>query len=284
MYISRIPYALTALLLLASTIASPLPKPHDGHNESPNPTSASVGPASTPCAGSNTVASASPSSAPIAESENPNHHGDGANGGHEDEDDDNLPSYTFAFKDPSVVTKDIIKKLEPYGFKPSHLGATYSYVFNGFEAKMSDHCVGVLKSWLPDGVDIEPTVTYKPYGTIRRMESAELAKRQSEEVFGTWALQRMSQSKALPGDVKNRLGSKDFTFTFPDGGLGEGVDIYVLDTGVRATHDEFDGARATIFDRTSDKLERDNDDLDGHGYVPTLPCFCRYFFIYFQYM
>jgi cerevisin len=74
----------------------------------------------------------------------------------------------------------------------------------------------------------------------------------------TWGLQRLSSAAAVKGDAS----SLDFSYSF-DGAsenLGKGVDIYVVDTGVRTTHGVFGGRASQGFSYTSDFT-----DGDGHG-------------------
>ncbi|TEB21323.1 serine protease [Coprinellus micaceus] len=71
----------------------------------------------------------------------------------------------------------------------------------------------------------------------------------------TWGLQRITQTSAL---TNQNAGSTTFTYTYDDS-AGQGVDIYIVDTGVLTTHREF-GGRArwgTSFVGTSS---------DGHGH------------------
>jgi len=56
-----------------------------------------------------------------------------------------------------------------------------------------------------------------------------------------WGLQRISQRNAISNGDPTKT---NFVYTYDDS-AGEGVDIYVLDTGVRITHVEF-GGRATF--------------------------------------
>lgn len=71
-----------------------------------------------------------------------------------------------------------------------------------------------------------------------------------------WGLQRISSEAGASGSPQ----SQDFTYTFSDESLGAGVDIYVIDTGVRTTHAVF-GARGTQgFTATGSEV-----DGDGHG-------------------
>ncbi|MGC5413298.1 S8 family serine peptidase, partial [Streptomyces sp. DT225] len=51
-------------------------------------------------------------------------------------------------------------------------------------------------------------------------------------------------------------------YTYPDG-AGEGVTAYVIDTGVRTTHEEFGGRAASGFDAVDN--DDSADDGNGHG-------------------
>ncbi|KAF1996248.1 subtilisin-like protein [Amniculicola lignicola CBS 123094] len=73
-----------------------------------------------------------------------------------------------------------------------------------------------------------------------------------------WGLQRISNDAGATGNPKGQ----DFIYTFNDDDLlGAGVDIYVVDTGVRTSHAAFEG-RATFGANTG---VRDVTDGDGHG-------------------
>lgn len=71
-----------------------------------------------------------------------------------------------------------------------------------------------------------------------------------------WGLQRISSEAGASGSPQ----SQDFTYTFSDESLGAGVDIYVIDTGVRTTHAVFGGRGTQGFTATGSEV-----DGDGHG-------------------
>ncbi|MBB4986413.1 MULTISPECIES: S8 family peptidase [Streptomyces] len=75
---------------------------------------------------------------------------------------------------------------------------------------------------------------------------------ETQEKPPSWGLDRIDQTETA-GDDK---------YTYPDGG-GEGVTAYVIDTGVRITHQDF-GGRAT---HGFDAVDKDDsaDDGNGHG-------------------
>lgn len=72
---------------------------------------------------------------------------------------------------------------------------------------------------------------------------------------------RLSSSAAL--DVPKRFDPSNttFSYTFPSS-AGANVDIYILDSGIRTTHKDFNG-RATFLETFSDGVR--GDDRDGHG-------------------
>ncbi|KAH8793123.1 serine protease [Flagelloscypha sp. PMI_526] len=55
-----------------------------------------------------------------------------------------------------------------------------------------------------------------------------------------WGLQRISTDKIVTGTPT----ALNYTFTYNDAYAGRGVDAYVIDTGIRTTHREFEPARA----------------------------------------
>jgi cerevisin len=71
-----------------------------------------------------------------------------------------------------------------------------------------------------------------------------------------WGLQRVSSEAGATGSPQGQ----DFTYSFEDEALGAGVDIYVVDTGVRDTHAVFTGRASQGFTATGSPV-----DGDGHG-------------------
>ncbi|KAH6638202.1 peptidase S8/S53 domain-containing protein [Boeremia exigua] len=71
-----------------------------------------------------------------------------------------------------------------------------------------------------------------------------------------WGLQRISNAAGASGSPQ----SQDFTYSFDNSALGAGVDIYVIDTGVRTTHAVFTGRATQGFTATGSEV-----DGDGHG-------------------
>ncbi|CBX95749.1 hypothetical protein IAQ61_004582 [Plenodomus lingam] len=71
-----------------------------------------------------------------------------------------------------------------------------------------------------------------------------------------WGLQVISNEAGASGSPQGQ----DFTYTFDDSSLGAGVDIYVIDTGVRTSHAVFTGRATQGFTATGSFV-----DGDGHG-------------------
>lgn len=73
-----------------------------------------------------------------------------------------------------------------------------------------------------------------------------------------WGLQRISQRAAIQNGDPTKT---NFIYNYDDS-AGSGVDIYILDTGVRTSHVEF-GGRATFARTFSDGVP--DQDIQGHG-------------------
>lgn len=74
----------------------------------------------------------------------------------------------------------------------------------------------------------------------------------STQAGATWGLDR--------SDQRNR--PLDGNFSYPDSG-GTGVKVFIVDTGVNASHNEFTGRMASGYTAVTDGLG--TDDCDGHG-------------------
>ncbi|KAH7092666.1 peptidase 1 [Auriculariales sp. MPI-PUGE-AT-0066] len=81
----------------------------------------------------------------------------------------------------------------------------------------------------------------------------------SEQTDAPWGLARTSATGLLP--VHNSPAALNYTYAYPDEAQGQGVDIYVLDTGVNFNHHDF-GGRATHGWAQSGWNATDT---DGHG-------------------
>ncbi|KAF2847662.1 subtilisin-like protein [Plenodomus tracheiphilus IPT5] len=71
-----------------------------------------------------------------------------------------------------------------------------------------------------------------------------------------WGLQRISNEAGAFGSPQGQ----DFTYSFDNAALGAGVDIYIIDTGVRTSHAVFTGRATEGFTATGSFV-----DGDGHG-------------------
>ncbi|KAH7372350.1 peptidase S8/S53 domain-containing protein [Pyrenochaeta sp. MPI-SDFR-AT-0127] len=78
----------------------------------------------------------------------------------------------------------------------------------------------------------------------------------SQKSGAPWGLQRISNEAGASGSPQGQ----DFTYSFEDESLGRGVDIYVIDTGVRTSHAVFTGRASQGFTATGSFV-----DGDGHG-------------------
>ncbi|KAF3939360.1 Cerevisin [Dactylella cylindrospora] len=206
--------------------------------------------------------------------------------------------YVFRFPSGHVNTSSLLTELEPYGFNMTHLHHSFSGSgnINGFSALMSEHCVNVLRNMtLQGGVKIEPVkiftnqasfppekITIHPRHTHTRQHthhSRNPTKRKisssdplpdpnspETQSHATWGLQRLSQPNALSVSSQSDVFSTNFQFNYQES-AGEGVDIYILDTGINHRHKDFNG-RAKLGYVAPSLLNDPNEgseDLNGHG-------------------
>jgi cerevisin len=87
-------------------------------------------------------------------------------------------------------------------------------------------------------------------------EKAEIKSYVETKAGSPWGLQRISSEAGASGSPRGQ----EFTYSFDGPSLGKGVDIYVIDTGVRTTHAVFTGRANQGFTATGSTV-----DGDGHG-------------------
>jgi subtilisin family serine protease len=110
---------------------------------------------------------------------------------------------------------------------------TYQYAFKGFAAKLSDEQVKALQN----------------DSTVERVVPDLIVHAMGTESNAPWGLDRIDQ-RSLPL-------SSSYTYS----GTGSGVNVYILDTGIRLTHSQFGGRAHFAFDA----FGGNGNDCNGHG-------------------
>jgi subtilisin family serine protease len=117
-----------------------------------------------------------------------------------------------------------------------HLRFTYEYAIQGFAATLPAQAL--------NGIRDNPNVDYvEADGVVTIGES--------QNNPPSWGLDRIDQAD-LPLDAS-------YTYNFD----GSSVHAYIIDTGIRATHNEFGGRVGDAFDSVNDG--QDGNDCHGHG-------------------
>ena len=118
---------------------------------------------------------------------------------------------------------------------------TYSSALKGFAASLPDAAL--------QGIRNNPNVNYiEQDQTVALNETASL----QTQTDATWGLDRIDQRDLLPL-------SKEYTYNY----TGTLVNAFIIDTGIRATHNDFQGRVQSGFTAINDG--KGTDDCNGHG-------------------
>ncbi|CAN9317615.1 unnamed protein product [Alternaria alternata] len=115
---------------------------------------------------------------------------------------------------------------------------------------------GVNPQWAVVEMCDDHAKIFKELAEINVVEEKADVKSFAQQQGAPWGLQRVSSAAGATGSPQGQ----DFVYSFDDSALGAGVDIYVIDTGVRTTHAVFTGRATQGFTATGSFV-----DGDGHG-------------------
>ncbi|KAK4634734.1 Subtilisin-like protease 2 [Fulvia fulva] len=140
---------------------------------------------------------------------------------------------------------EVLQRLELHENHPDVRHVFNNSAFQGFAASMKSHCLDLLAN-MSDVSTVEKAVTISR-GSITSPDSRPNA---------PWGLQRISTASSVHGNAQ----AMDYTYSYSDTALGDGADIYILDTGIYTDHNVFSGRASMLW-----SFDNNMQDLDGHG-------------------
>ncbi|KAF2869437.1 peptidase S8/S53 domain-containing protein [Massariosphaeria phaeospora] len=146
----------------------------------------------------------------------------------------------IAYKNETSMIPDILRKVGLSENDTSIVKVLHNTVFDTLIIQAGEHCHQAFID-MPEVAVVEEEAVVQSF--VQRSGSP-------------WGLQRISNEAGASGSAQGQ----EFTYTYENEKLGAGVDIYVIDSGVRTSHAVFTGRAQQGF-----TFSGAGGDGDGHG-------------------
>lgn len=146
---------------------------------------------------------------------------------------------------------EVLSRLSLNATHPNVVHIYNNSAFQGFSASMKTHCLDQLAN-MSDVSMVEKATSVRRATVIKRDASLTFDTRPN----APWGLQRISTASSVGGSAQ----AMDYTYSFANSELGQGVDMYVVDTGIYTEHNVFAGRASMAW-----SYDGNMTDSDGHG-------------------
>jgi cerevisin len=159
------------------------------------------------------------------------------------------------FDNSQPITPEINEVLTRLELTEDHPDVSHVFknsAFRGFAATMKSHCLDLLAN-MTDISMVERTASVQSaYAVPKQRRDATIDTRG----HAPWGLNRISTAAFAAHDPKDM----DYTYNFVNADLGQGSDVYIVDTGLYEDHVVFGGRAKQVW-----SFDKSNEITDGHG-------------------
>jgi cerevisin len=159
------------------------------------------------------------------------------------------------FDNSQPITPEINEVLTRLELTEDHPDVSHVFknsAFRGFAATMKSHCLDLLAN-MTDISMVERTASVQSaYAVPKQRRDATIDTRG----HAPWGLSRISTAAFAAHDPKDM----DYTYNFVNADLGQGSDVYIVDTGLYEDHVVFGGRAKQVW-----SFDKSNEITDGHG-------------------
>jgi cerevisin len=159
------------------------------------------------------------------------------------------------FDNSQPITPEINEVLTRLELTEDHPDVSHVFknsAFRGFAATMKSHCLELLANMSDISIVEQTTSVQSAYAVPKQRRDATIDTRG----HAPWGLNRISTAAFAAHDPKDM----DYTYNFVNADLGQGSDVYIVDTGLYEDHVVFGGRAKQIW-----SFDKSNEITDGHG-------------------